>query len=838
MPHRHNGTGTCYYGKRRIHSQMGTCEFCKRYTNLESYDTTLFFVMLLIPIIPLGKKRILQECSACSKHRVLSYSKWNDAKARDSATVLAKLQSDPNDRDALLQALGFAISYQDEPLFDSLVERLGVEGATDALIQAQLGDGYYYFGRWPETEKAYRTSLKLQDNETVREGLGWALLKQDRPDEAKPYLQHILTNKKVDSVGSIYYLIEGYQAQGRHEEALELMDECEQAFPKVMKTQDYQRQRKASKRYLGTNKKIPSTVLSAGRSGYREGNWTAWVPYLIVWSIPFILLSLYLGAAMWIGQSRSVWFVNGTSKPYSIVVEGKEYNLAPFGGQRVRVHEGEVNVSFSDPKLGLEPVAARIETNFWGRPFDGHMFIINPDRSAIILEEERFYAEVNPPPAGPPQVHFGQDFYRLWGIDYSFADFPPYIEGSKNGGQERKTRVTISQGFTPEYRLGWMQSLDKTEQIKFCKNLLQLEPENGLFLNWLIYRMAPQEAIAFLEPRLEERPILVEWHRIYQSQMERTHPETDLLPRYRKLLDDNKGNPDAIYLLGRVQPDLDEGEKLYLQAATANPPSAFALAGLGFRALSAGRLDDAKHYYEKAVSLATDKVTIERMYRETLMARKDYSILLEAVQKDSDVPGRKRTVNVELIRLYAIGGDKATAEKMLKEMEITGSPQDQQATRQALEAMIFICLKDVKSYLKAKENSPTFETAFLRGDLKQAESLIRPNEHNSIVYHGLLFVEAWRSGQKELAGTHWSALLADLKKDGREERQFAELLVSRKPFEIGPPQRMPIEPHKKRILLAVLAQRYPDKAKELFALAQQLDYQHDAISMCLSKYYR
>src|ERR1700690_4211282 len=110
MPH-HNGSELCYFGKRQIHSHMGTCEFCKQYANLKSYDTTLFFYMLFVPLIPLGKKRVLHQCSDCRGHRVLSRSEWEEAKARESAAVLEKLQGDPNDRDALLKAIGFAITY-------------------------------------------------------------------------------------------------------------------------------------------------------------------------------------------------------------------------------------------------------------------------------------------------------------------------------------------------------------------------------------------------------------------------------------------------------------------------------------------------------------------------------------------------------------------------------------------------------------------------------------------------------------------------------------------------------------------------------------------------------
>jgi hypothetical protein len=42
-----------------------------------------------------------------------------------------------------------------------------------------------------------------------------------------------------------------------------------------------------------------------------------------------------------------------------------------------------------------------------------------------------------------------------------------------------------------------------------------------------------------------------------------------------------------------------------------------------------------------------------------------------------------------------------------------------------------------------------------------------------------------------------------------------------------------IEPRTKRVYLAVLAQRFPDQAKEILALARTLDFHRDAISLCL-----
>src|SRR2546430_12639437 len=98
MPTVHNGIGTWYYGKRRIHRCKGVCSFCHGVGDLESYDTTLFFVFFMVPLLSLGQKRILEQCPHCSRHRVISRKKWEASKARDTEALLEKLQQDPDNR--------------------------------------------------------------------------------------------------------------------------------------------------------------------------------------------------------------------------------------------------------------------------------------------------------------------------------------------------------------------------------------------------------------------------------------------------------------------------------------------------------------------------------------------------------------------------------------------------------------------------------------------------------------------------------------------------------------------------------------------------------------------
>lgn len=835
MPFVVNGIGTWYYGKRRIHNARQTCEFCSRYTTLESYDTTLFFVVAFIPVLPLGQKRILRQCAACQKHRVLSRSQWEAAKARDCAAVLEQLERDPNDRGALMNAIGLATAYQDEPLFNNVVERLGASQISDASIQFLLGESYGYFARWPEAATAYRRSMEIEDAELVREKLAWALLKQGQPDEARPLLQHIFRNRKAESVGMTYYLVEAFQAQGRHEEALQVMDERDEAFPELAKSdKDYRRQRQTSLRYHGTEKKIHSALLAGGPAGYREGGWTSRLPYLIALTVILGLMALYLGVAYSKGQSRQVFLVNGAQRSYRVKVLGNEYTLKSHSATPIRVPEGDVEVAFSDPGVKAEPIHVHIETNFWSRPFEGHTFVINPDRSAAVTEEEAYYAETNPPPPAPPKVHFGEAFYSLPGVDYEFQPFPQQIQAKKTE-KVRKTGVSL-QHLTAEERVMMVMGLDPAAQVAVCRQILMIDSSDAVILNWLCHRLPPQEAIAFVEGRLDARPILMDWHRAYQTLMDRAQPDVDLRPRYKKLLDETGGTADALYLLGRADPDIDVRDRLYRQAATADPSSAYAASGLGYRALSEGRFDEAVKWFEQALPGLVDKAIAEHLYNEALLAAGRYDQLVSQYQREANKPDSGFLALMQMVRILAIKGDKEAARQKLSAAVAQFPLQQRTFTQNALQSVISCASGDAAGYLRNSDATPSFVRAFLEGNYKQAESLIDADGTDAAGEHGLLYLACVRSGNKELAEDQWSALLAKLGKGDREERMFADILKGTKPAANNLALRLTFDSSVKRVLLVVLAQRQPAQARELLALAKKLDYQHDAISLCLQKY--
>ena len=91
MPTVHDGIGTWYYGKDRIHTRKGTCKFCNSVEELRSYDTTLYFVFFFIPLVPLGKRKVFDECPSCTRHRVMSEALLSGA-VTDPGGTLTKMR--------------------------------------------------------------------------------------------------------------------------------------------------------------------------------------------------------------------------------------------------------------------------------------------------------------------------------------------------------------------------------------------------------------------------------------------------------------------------------------------------------------------------------------------------------------------------------------------------------------------------------------------------------------------------------------------------------------------------------------------------------------------------
>ncbi|HEV3238176.1 MAG TPA: hypothetical protein VGZ25_14395, partial [Gemmataceae bacterium] len=166
------------------------------------------------------------------------------------------------------------------------------------------------------------------------------------------------------------------------------------------------------------------------------------------------------------------------------------------------------------------------------------------------------------------------------------------------------------------------------------------------------------------------------------------------------------------------------------------------------------------------------------------------------------------------------------------------NPNQKQSVQASLEMVLAVCRGDEAGYLKTVADHAdltTFEAFLLKGKLTEAADSVDKELVKSSAYLGLVYLFAVKAGDKKLTEKYWQAMVDGLAKGDRDERRASAMAQDKQLFDADLMCRFAIRPDEKRVILAAFAQKYPDKKKPLLDLARKLDFQHDAVSLCLKK---
>jgi tetratricopeptide (TPR) repeat protein len=161
MPQTINGIGTTYYGKADLRQRPGECEFCGRRTTIESYTTRYWFVIIFIPIIPLGRKRILDQCGVCRMHRAVKLAEWEEARAKAMEEGMRKVVDQPGTFEPQAALLKTCLVMGEWEKADQLVARIREEFAQDPKAHLLLASAHAYRGRAAEASQSFQKAREL-----------------------------------------------------------------------------------------------------------------------------------------------------------------------------------------------------------------------------------------------------------------------------------------------------------------------------------------------------------------------------------------------------------------------------------------------------------------------------------------------------------------------------------------------------------------------------------------------------------------------------------------------------------------------------------------------------
>ncbi len=842
MPHVVNGCGTWYYGKQNLETYDGICRFCGKAGKLRAYDTTMYIVFCFIPIFPLKKRRVIDECPHCKRHYALSPGKWQEVKGKDIQEAMEKYHSDPTNAELAKAALAKHLVYRERENFLELAEEVkaGFPNHTEmysAIGQLEMALGFL--------EEAEQTFLEIQQfdpaNEEAREDLAEVYIQKLEPENAEPHLAHILEKGIPDKVSHYIRLAGAYQGIGQHQRALEILDLCRNLVPFIEKEKIYRKMQKQSKKHLMSGKRmVPKWLqldMAAGGGGGRDlsGRLARQIPLLILAAV----ISIYLISAIRTGENRKIYLVNGLAEEYSVRVNGQEHRLMPLQPTGIKTGEGLIEVEPVKGNMLPEPMSVTIKTNFFTRPFVKKTYILNPDKVAILAKDKIFYVPDNQPvfSSQEPVCEFfsNQSLYCFGKVNYLFERFPGTIKLSGNKSEHRTRLYVLGQDgdLSYESRLAAYLEYAGTEKMKqYIQARLKFTPQDPTLIYLLSQTGEPEVFRTVSKPFLEQRPVCMHWHRAYQDWKEKQGEDEGLAAEYMALLATEPDNKILQYLAGRVTHNTDEQLRLIGQAAGEPDPLPQALVALCYHYMSQAEYQRSLSYIRQACKLEPDNQDYQHYLLKALAACQEWDTALKMIRELREQNPEMNQYALQEAYLLAQTGRLEEAKQEINQYVegIYGTVDHEQKTKDKESLNNYLLYiagshpEAIQAFIAMGSRSYEIIQAIEEGDMEKAETISKTQEPLSQQDHVLLYVGEKRAGREEQAKAHLDAIVESLAKGSYEQRRYGEALKTGEAADHKELLRFAMEVEEKRILLLAMAYRFPEQQKEYLDLACRLFY--------------
>ena len=146
MPFTINGIGTHFYNRRNKFQRNGICQACHQRVRLESYDTGHYLVVFFIPLIPLGRRQIIDCCSSCNAGQTMSLKKYLVTKEEAIGQATQTLAENPDDPGASIGLLQTLTAFNE--MEDAYDLATAIESQHDSHAELQ-----YMVAAWHETQE-------------------------------------------------------------------------------------------------------------------------------------------------------------------------------------------------------------------------------------------------------------------------------------------------------------------------------------------------------------------------------------------------------------------------------------------------------------------------------------------------------------------------------------------------------------------------------------------------------------------------------------------------------------------------------------------------------------
>jgi hypothetical protein len=327
MPQTINGVGTHYYGKKDRSFRDGVCRFCGNAGRLESYETRLWFVIVFVPVIPLGRKRILDYCPRCRRHYAAGLQEWETKRQLNVSAAKDGYRTQPSPESAL-EAHAAMMAFHSHEEAEQFRNEILQQYPASATLAVGLASHLSQMGLYSQSTKLYERAHELSpDMPEARVGLAYRRMNEGNPEEARRLLDHLMQPGALRTfgVGPLDHLMTVLQKAGKHEEALQIARHVQSELPEVGQQHSFRKFVSKSEKAIGhADSMLPESSFSIRdlfdwRSPrYSKGaRWSVALFVLLV-----VLLSGLVAQNAYWKNHRRLDVVSLFNKPIEISIDG------------------------------------------------------------------------------------------------------------------------------------------------------------------------------------------------------------------------------------------------------------------------------------------------------------------------------------------------------------------------------------------------------------------------------------------------------------------------------------------------------------------------------------
>ena len=832
MPSTVNGIGTHYFGKRNRATRKGTCTHCGQRVELKSYDTWHCACFLMIPVIPLGRRRILDECPVCTSHAVMPLDQYNDLVQLGVPAAYERYEQEINLQTAT-QLHGVLLSVRNmqgakEVREESLEALPNHQAELKSLYAWQLID----FRQHELAQKLFGQAIDADpENHAARAGITLYELSTGDIDVALQRMD-FLTEKGAG--GDPYFhllgpLITACQEKNRHEVALRLSDHMLSENPDFARSDAFRsRHRLLEKRMRRRKSSLPGSkrsVLSVFRFG--DESVAQWKRLTAYGCAILLLVSACIALANWyVAGHRKVYVICGEDGPLELVFDqAHPLSLKP-GMMETRIAEGDHVAVLRNRENGRQiSTSFKIDSSFPKRLFTPTTWVFNATGSHMILHVR--YSKLPTPPVYQIHSRFGLHGHK--DLDYVFTDPPDKVslpEGKQSTTRKVVTEIPLSVDQSLAFKRGFGRDRQLFAVAKEYFPLLPHNPELASLLAQVARDTAKEEEAAeLLREQLTTYPPRREIHRAYLSLVEDLPRERDLRHLYQQWQTDHGESVDVLMLQASVAPTVGQRLALLRKAETrsqdSTPQHSAEIQKLIAETLfRAARFKEAHTLYEMLDQQHPEQLDFsDHLYAHQTRIRVN-GIDNETQRCRSAMQGEVFSIHrFCLLNCLLMQNDRAGAEQLVRQTNhaLRQNPDGKTfhiALRCFYRRMAGITQPRYRGQFNPQEDVEQQLAEVLAGGTEQQLRTILEDEHCEQLDGATRFVVSAvlrMHGQSEQADRWLATSIKQLSQSGIVDHQHSLLLDSDGPPKLEQIEQLLWRPPMKAILCADLARRFPNR---------------------------